>query len=233
MIMTIDGPVASGKSTVARAVARYCNCYYINSGLMFRVYAYLLVTDCALDPGQLESVSDERVNSCVDGYALEYLYRDGHEIITYCDRDLTPLLKNARVDQWASRASASPAIRKIMMVWERKLARNHDVIVDGRDTGSVIFPDAHVKVFLTASLDERMSRWQMDQKARGTILSDAQARAQIIERDERDRTRAFAPLRVPEGAITIDSTNVPIDEVVNKIVALCQNARSSKNGKIF
>lgn len=231
MIVTIDGPVASGKSTVARAVARQCNFYYINSGLMFRAYAYVLTVDCAVMPDDIERLTAARIAACVDICAFEYRYANEKESISYCDRDLTPHLKDRVVDQWASRISALPPVRELVLAWERKVARNYSVVLDGRDAGSVVFPNAEVKIFLTASLPVRVQRWLSDQRVRGNNVCEAEALAQIIERDERDRTREAAPLVVPAGALTVDSTALTTDEVVSRIVALCtQKLCAQKKG---
>jgi len=221
MIITIDGPVASGKSTVACLLAQHLGALYLNSGLLYRALAYFL-SEQGYTPEQMQHMTIEKVKQLVDVAKFSYVYDDGHASIRYDARDLTPLLKNAVIDQAASCLSTVPAVRAFVNDILRATAHGHTVVIDGRDAGSVIFPDATHKFFLTASPHVRAQRWQADQAQRGNQYTLQEALAEVNKRDERDSTRAVAPLSVPEGAVLVSTDTDSVLQVVAKLQAtLC------------
>ena len=226
MIITIDGPVASGKSSVARAVALEFNFFYINSGLLFRACAYILVHDRQIKFGQLSGLLHEQLVALIDFDQLDYFF-DGQEQIRYAGENITYDLRADAVARAASIASTNPLLRDLVLAFERTLAVGRDVVVDGRDAGSVVFPQAEVKIYLTASTDVRAKRWQIDQEKRGNKLSFEQARSEISERDMRDTSRSNAPLVIPVGAVVIDSSHKIIKQVVNEIELLVKAVNNS------
>lgn len=218
MIITIDGPTASGKSTLARHLAKELHYYYINSGLLFRSLAYLLLTKKNYSLAQIEFPKIDDISVFFTNNKFAYVFEQGKETVYFNGDDITLYLKTSEIDQAASLLSTNKEVRKIVMEWQREIAREHDVIVDGRDTGSVIFPNADYKFYLTATLDKRAHRWQKDQAARGNQYSIAQARQAIALRDERDMHREHDPLIIPAGAYLIDNTDLDEKQTVEAIL---------------
>lgn len=216
MIITIDGPVASGKSTVARLLAEKLNYLYINSGLFFRAIAYQLIKEgCTIE--QLSLVSEQELHEKIEPDEIFYSF-DGHsESVHYKSSNITPFLKHASMDQAASIIATNPAVRTVVLQLEHALAQKHNVVIDGRDTGSVVFPNAERKIFLTADLDTRTRRWLELQVKLGKTMPFDIAKEEIKTRDGRDRNRTIAPLTIPQNALIIDSSNLSIAQVVQKI----------------
>ncbi|HBR71095.1 TPA: (d)CMP kinase [Candidatus Dependentiae bacterium] len=223
MIITIDGPVASGKSTLARLIAEKRGFFYINSGILFRALAYVLTEKCLIPIEQLVTLNHDQILACLDISQLQYHYDHGKESVLYDGENLTWHLKTPEVDHMASLIGTNPDVREILMRIERQLAREHDVVIDGRDTGSVVFPEAELKIYLTASSEVRAKRWQHDQAAKGNKVSLSDALKEINSRDERDKTRLVAPLVKPEGAVLIDDSNKSVSETVSDIIDLFRN----------
>lgn len=199
MIITIDGPVASGKSTIARKLAQKLDFWYLNTGLMFRAVAYLLYTK-----NQTLGLTD-----------LTYTYspENGAQML-YKDSNITPFLKSPDMDQLASQVATQPKVRTLLLTYQQQLAQEHNVVAEGRDTGTVVFPQAEYKFFITASVEERAKRWQAFQHSQGKEYSFEESIAEVTKRDARDKERALAPLVVPEGAQVIDTTNMTIEQAV-------------------
>jgi len=219
MIITIDGPTASGKSTTARAIAQELGILYINSGLFYRVIAYVLIRQEKYTSQQLSHIQLEDIEHILSLDKLTYIFssQDGEHII-YLDDDITPLLKNGSIDQGASIVSTRGVVREEVNKVIRRLAHTQSIIIDGRDCGTVIFPHADYKFYLTAVLKTRASRWQADQVAKGNIYTIEQAVEQITQRDGRDSSREVAPLAIPEHAVVIDDTNISKEQVVKTIL---------------
>lgn len=215
MIITIDGPTASGKSSVARLLAQRLGYYYISSGLLFRGLAYALV-QIGYDQKKIEHPNDNDIRALSDRF--EYRYVAGAEHLLYNKEDITIFLRTEQISHYASLLALNLTVRNVLTVWQRKLAACHDCVVEGRDTGSVIFPDADIKFFLTASLDERARRWQKDRSKDGISIAFEQALHDVKNRDERDITRNVAPLCIPHGAIFIDDTALSKEAVVARML---------------
>lgn len=219
MVITIDGPVASGKSTMARLLAQELGFYYINSGLLFRAIAYLLVSRYDYTPEKIEHASGQELVALRVRHTIIYKYTTSARI--FIDGvDVTAFLKNALIDRAASLVSIHAFVRDNVLSMQHEIAREHDCVVEGRDAGTVVFPNAELHIFLTAPLAVRAARWRKDQAAKGMVASLEQAMAEITERDERDSSRACAPLRTPEGAVVIDAGMRTISEVLAELVAL-------------
>jgi cytidylate kinase len=195
MVVAIDGPAGAGKSTVARALAQALGFTYLDSGAMYRSVALAGPT---VDPASLHIAFDgDRV--LLDG------------------RDVTEAIRTPEISERASRVAASAAVRKAMVAMQRKLLADGDWVAEGRDIGTVVAPDAALKVFLTATPEERARRRAAEIGADpGTVLAE-----QAI-RDERDTTRADSPLRQAEDAVEVDTTGKDIDAVVEEIAALAR-----------
>jgi len=202
MVIAIDGPAAAGKSTVARAVARRLGWTYLDSGAMYRVVALLVLAFPEREPAAL--ARDARIDI-------------GGGRVLLDGRDVSGQLRAPEVSEAASLVAADPGVRKALMTKQRGLIGDGDWVAEGRDIGTVVAPDAALKIFLTAAAEERARR-------RAAELG-ADARAVLAEqalRDERDATRAHSPLRPAQGAVTLDTTDASVEEVVDHIVALAR-----------
>jgi cytidylate kinase len=219
MIITIDGPVASGKSTISRILADKLEYYYICSGLIYRAIAYLLVERYGYSPETLVSVRAEDLAECTNPKRLQYSYDAlSQERIFFNHEDITTYLKDKFIDTITSLVSVNKDVRKAVTVLQREIADNHNVVVDGRDVGSVVFPKAQLKFFVTASVAVRAERWRKDQERYNNHLVLDEAVKLITERDERDKNRAIAPLVVPDNAIIIDTSQLTIDQTIEKMM---------------
>jgi len=216
MIITIDGPAASGKSTTARLLAKYLGYYYINSGLLYRALGYLLLEHGGYSLETIANPSESDVARFLDPAHLVYTSDDQTNAhIYFDDKEITKLLKNERIDNASSTVSTNQVVRSYLLKFQRALAASHNVIVEGRDSGTVVFPQAQIKFFLTASLAVRAERWQMEAEQKGIKISIDDAQNQLAERDKRDTERAIAPLKIPENAIVVDNSLYTISETVD------------------
>jgi cytidylate kinase len=222
MVITIDGPVASGKSTMARLLAQQLGFYYINSGLLFRAIAYLLVTRYGYQAETLEYASGQELLALVSHHTITYIYRESAQILID-DVDVTAQLKSVAIDRAASLLSVHEAVRDKVLHMQQEVARDNDCVVEGRDAGTAVFPDAELHIFLTAPLEVRAARWQKDHAGKGMTVTLEQAMAEITERDERDSARVCAPLRIPQGAVVIDAGMRTISEILTELVSLVKS----------
>ena len=200
-IITIDGPVASGKSTAAQLLSQQLGYYYLYTGLLYRSVAYLQ-----------EHLGEDL--SCIP--KLSYSYANGKPRLCYAGSDITAHLSLESLSSHASKISTNPHVRAALLPIQHNVAKKFKIIADGRDCGSVVFPHAPFKFYLTASLDVRAQRLLQDKQR--NMANSAAARESIIARDKRDMEREVAPLRVPEGAITIDNSNMTIEETVQEML---------------
>ncbi len=222
MIITIDGPTASGKSTVAQILAKREGLMYLSSGWLYRAVAYVLVRDYGYDAQRLENPLQEDVVSCLDMKRLVYVYDIDRGGILYFDGvDITPFLKDYTVDRLVALLSPIPFVRVLISQAQRdRVLQVKNAIVEGRDTGSVVFPDADFSFFLTASLEVRAARWQKDQAKRGHAFSLQESMDAVHMRDTKDIERAHSPLIIPRNATVIDCSCMSADQVVEQMHAL-------------
>ncbi len=224
MIVTIDGPVASGKSTVSRLLAQKLGYYYLCSGLLYRALAYLLVHNYGYT---LETIADcfsEDIAQCFDEQRFSYHYDEkSRERIFFDNNDITPFLKDGFIDKVTSIVSVNSVVRDAVTLLQHTIASKYNVVTDGRDVGSVVFPHAEVKFFVTASVRVRAERWRKDQEKYGNHFSLDQAIALITDRDDRDRNRSIAPLIIPENAIVIDTSDLTIEQTVACMIQHVKN----------
>ena len=198
-VVAIDGPAGAGKSTVARAVAAELGFTYLDTGAMYRAVA-LAAADRAAEPASVASTLKIEPQG-------ERILLDG--------RDVTEEIRTPEVSEAASRAAADPAVRRAVVEQQRRLLDAGDWVAEGRDIGTVVAPDAEVKVFLTAEPVERARR-----RAAELGLDPARVLAEQTIRDERDRTREHSPLEPARGAVVLDSTHLTLAQVVQRIAAL-------------
>lgn len=214
--VAIDGPAGAGKSTIAKAVAGRMGYVYVDTGAMYRAMAL-----CFLQKGI--SASDEAaIASEVDNIAVTIKYLDGAQHVILNNEDVTGLIRTEEVGNMASATSVYAPVRSKLVALQQELAATTDVIMDGRDIGTVVLPNADVKIFLTASVDCRANRRYKELIEKGQTADLKQIATDIEDRDYRDSHRAISPLRQAEDAILLDSSDMTIEEVVEKIISYCK-----------
>lgn len=248
MIITIDGPTASGKSTVAQLLAKRLHCMHLNSGFLYRAVAYILIHWSRKNTKHLygaapldllkKAFCDEPIpftlsslKKIIQEEGLEYCFtHDAGAGIKIRAENITRLLKTPTIDQAASFVATFSVIRKLLLDFQRELADNHSLIADGRDCGTTIFPHADYKFFLTASLDARAERWYQgiqESKAGKKVMPNfnlVECKTQVAERDACDEERKVDPLKPADDAYIIDSTNMNKEEVLCAMLAIIGKA---------
>lgn len=226
MIITIDGPVASGKSIVARNLAKKLGFFYLNTGLLYRAIAYLLINKCTYKESQLRNPDPLDLDDYINPKRLIYDFEENYkEQILFDGQNITPFLKTSFIDKSASILSTSKEVRDLLLNIQRVVAQKFNIVAEGRDTGSVVFPEADIKLFLTASEKVRSERWRKYQESQGNIFSEKDARNIVSDRDKRDKEREVAPLVIPEGAIFIDNSKITIQETLTKIMGFIKKTK--------
>jgi len=225
MIITIDGPTASGKSTIARALAEKLHFYYLSSGILFRAVAYALLQN-GYTYDQFKSLTSKDIASYLHQLAYHYSAVQ-KEYILFDGNNITPFLKTSDIDRGASIIALNKHVRTLLVKLQRKIAQEHDIVIEGRDSGSVVFPRADIKFYVTASSAVRSRRWQHDQKNKGKKFTLKESASAIKERDMRDSSRKIAPLIIPKEAVRVNTTSRTLQEVV----ALMLNEIYKNNNK--
>ncbi|MCI9025444.1 MAG: (d)CMP kinase [Dorea sp.] len=214
--VAIDGPAGAGKSTIARLVAKEKGYIYVDTGAMYRGLAIHF-----LDQGIGADETERVIEACKDA-DVKIRYEDGIQQVYLNGTNITGRLRDEAVGQMTSKCSAIPEVREKLLDLQRELARTQDVIMDGRDIGTCVLPDADVKVYLTASVKTRAKRRYDELAAKGESCSLDEIERDIEERDERDMNRKTAPLRQAEDAVPVDSSDMTIEDVVRTIAGLCK-----------
>ena len=214
MNIAIDGPAGAGKSTIAKAVARELNSIYVDTGAMYRAMAlYMLKND--ISPDDTESI--EKACESAD---ISIVYKDGAQHVILNGEDVTGELRTEAVGNMASSVSVNGKVRKKLVSLQQKLAHSTSVVMDGRDIGTVVLPDADLKIYLTASVETRADRRYKELIEKGQQPDLDEIRRDIADRDYRDMNRENSPLRQAEDAVLIDSSDMTIPEVVDRILGL-------------
>jgi CMP/dCMP kinase len=213
LIVTIDGPSGSGKGTISRAVAHHAGWHLLDSGALYRLVA-LAGMQAGIAPDDVQGHA--RLAGAMD--AVFGIGRDGGELVTLGGRDVTAEIRSETAGQGASRVAAWPAVRTALLERQRAFAAPPGLVADGRDMGTVVFPQADLKIFLTASPEERAQRRYKQLKDKGSDVSLPALSREITERDLRDSTRAVAPLKPAPDARVIDSTGLSIETVVGLVL---------------
>lgn len=213
--VAIDGPAGAGKSTIAKLVAKEKGYVYVDTGAMYRGLAIHF-----LENG-IEAEEKEKIAEACKDADVTIRYEDGQQQVYLNGKNITAKLREEAVGNMASKSSAIPEVRAKLLELQWELARKEDVIMDGRDIGTCVLPDADVKVFLTASVETRAKRRYDELVEKGVACDLEEIARDIAERDERDSTREIAPLKQAEDAVLVDSSHMTIEEVVAAIVKLC------------
>ncbi|MBU8907223.1 (d)CMP kinase [Desertibacillus haloalkaliphilus] len=212
--VAIDGPAGAGKSTVAKLVAKNLSYIYIDTGAMYRALTY-----CALDR-DVDLEDESTLSDLLDKIDITLTASEGETNVLVNQKDVTNDIRTAEVTNAVSVVSSHKRVREEMVRRQQKLAQGGGTVLDGRDIGTHVLPDAEVKVFLTASVSERAKRRHQENLAKGYPSNLDQLMEEIKLRDERDSNREFAPLKKATDAVEIDSTSLTIDEVVDSILNL-------------
>ena len=220
--IAIDGPAGAGKSTVAQKVAKELSFVYVDTGAMYRAMALYL-----LRKGVNREEPDEIGEACQNA-EISIEYQNGEQIVLLDGENVNAHLRTEEVSAMASVSSAVPRVREKLLDLQRKLARTMSVVMDGRDIGTTILPDADVKIYLTASSLTRARRRYLEYQEKGEACDLAEIQKTIEERDQRDMTREISPLCQAGDAVLVDSSELTIDETVEKILSVYHSKVSEK-----
>ena len=210
--IAIDGPAGAGKSTIARKIAKKLGFIYVDTGAMYRAMAlYFLRNHINADHQEEIEASCQNVNITIE-------YRNNEQCVILNGENVNGLIRTEEVGKMASATSIYRSVRLKLVQLQQELAKKSNVVMDGRDIGTYVLPDADLKIYLTASAKTRAMRRWLELKDKGVQADIEEIEKDIIERDHRDMTREFAPLKQAEDAIYLDSSDLTIEEVVDKIM---------------
>ncbi|MDE7254096.1 MAG: (d)CMP kinase [Acetatifactor sp.] len=214
--IAVDGPAGAGKSTIARAVAKKLQIIYVDTGAMYRAMALFMLRQ-GVNPADGTAVSEK----CRDA-DITIAYEGEEQVVYLNGENVNPYLRTEEVGNMASSVSVQPAVREKLVELQRVLAAKEDCIMDGRDIGTCVLPDAQVKIYLTASSEVRAKRRYDELAAKGQECDLEKIKADIEDRDDRDMHREHSPLRQAADAVLVDSSDMTVDEVINRILELCR-----------
>ncbi len=216
--IAIDGPAGAGKSTIAKEIAKQLGFIYVDTGAMYRAMAlYLLRKEIPTDDSKKISTASQKAD-------ISIAYKDGLQQVLLDGENVTAFLRTEEVGNMASISSANPDVRKKLVELQQELANRENVVMDGRDIGTCVLPDADVKIYLTASVSCRAKRRYDELTAKGETCELSVIEADIAKRDHQDMTREHSPLRQAEDAVLLDSSDLTIQEVVERILALVKES---------
>lgn len=226
-VITIDGPAGSGKSTIAKMLSKKLELKYIDTGATYRTLT-LLAIENNIDLEDEKAILDIAKKSRIilesnPGNISDYT------VVKLNGRDITGDIRSSKVGAAVSIVSSLSAIRKYLVQFQREVAKSGASVIEGRDTGSVVFPNAILKIFLTADIDERVRRRYEQNKQKGQPVDRKKVKEEILKRDEIDSTRKDSPLIIPDDAVIIDGTKLTIDETFNKIEEIYYERIHNKN----
>ena len=211
--VAIDGPAGAGKSTIARKAAEDLGFVYVDTGAIYRTVA------CAVDAAGIDPTDAQAVEALLPSLEVQLSWtEDGLQHMLLNGEDVTGKIREPKISQLTSQLSAMPAVRDFLMDTQRQTARNHNVVMDGRDIGTVVLPCADVKIFLFASPEERARRRWIELKNAGKESSYEDVYAEMIQRDARDSGRSVAPLKPAEDAVMLDTSSLNLQESIDAVI---------------
>lgn len=214
--IAIDGPAGAGKSTIAKKVAKTKGFIYVDTGAMYRAMAYYLLTE-KVNPENAKEIEDK----CQEA-DITIQYVGGEQVVLLNGANVNGVLRTEEVGNMASTTSKNPKVRERLTQLQKELAAKNDVVMDGRDIGTCVLPNADVKIYLTASSAVRAKRRFDELTAKGESCDIKKIEEDIVKRDQQDMSREIAPLKQAEDAHLVDSSYMTIEEVVQKILSLCK-----------
>lgn len=212
--VAVDGPAGAGKSTIARRVAAALSYIYVDTGALYRTVAFSLLE------GGVDISDSAKVEEALPGISVDIRYVDGEQRMLLSGADVSGRIRTPEVSMAASTVSAQPAVRAFLLEMQRSLARSHNVVMDGRDIGTVVLPDAAVKIFLTAAAEERATRRWRELREKGELVEFEAVLADLEKRDYQDSHRAVAPLRPADDAVTVDTTGLSLEQSVEAVLSV-------------
>lgn len=220
-VITIDGPSGSGKGTISHLLAQELGWHFLDSGAIYRAAAWIAVATRT-------PIEEDSLLPLATNLALNFSVQSSEQLlrIFWRQQDITDDIRTEEIGQLASKLGGYPKVRQALLAYLQAFRRAPGLVADGRDMGSIVFPDAKLKIFLEASLEERAKRRYLQLKARGKHVSLNAVRAELEQRDRQDRQRPVAPLIVPKEAITIDTTHLSIQEVLQLIKSKLPQAQA-------
>jgi len=214
-VVAIDGPAGAGKSTVAQLAAKKLGYTYIDTGAMYRAVAWKTLQ-------QKQPVTDELILSVVPDILVDLQYTEGKTRVLVDGQDVTGEIRTPDINKIVSQVAKLGPVREKLVVLQRRMAERGAVLMDGRDIASHVLPNADVKIFLTASVEERARRRCKELREKGYDVNEAEIQRDIAARDKADSEREISPLVQTEDAVLLDTTNLSVDEVVEKILEMCR-----------
>lgn len=212
--IAIDGPAGAGKSTIAKKVAKELDFIYVDTGAMYRSMALYLIRK------QIKAAEVDKIITLLPGIHVTIAYENGEQHVYLNGEDVSALIRNEEVSQMTSSISTIPEVREKLLDLQRDLAKENNVLMDGRDIGTCVLPNAELKIYLTASTKVRAKRRYDEMVEKGMECNLGELEASIKERDYRDMNREVAPLKQAEDAVLLDTSDMNIEEVVNAIIRL-------------
>lgn len=219
MNIAVDGPAGAGKSTIAKRLAKKLGFIYVDTGAMYRAMAYYFLQH------NIDAKDENAIAAACPDVDVTITYENGEQQVLLNGENVNGVIRNEEVGNMASSTSVYPVVRKKLVELQRQLAKSADVIMDGRDIGTCVLPDAQVKIYLTASSATRAKRRYDELTEKGVSCDLAEIEKDIIDRDYRDMHRETSPLRQAEDAVLVDSSEMNIDEVVDAIYQVYSEAR--------
>ena len=219
LVVAIDGPAGAGKSTIAKSVSKKLGAIYVDTGAMYRAMALYMVRN------NIDKLDENAVSKAAENVDISIKFEDGVQVVILNGENVNGLIRTEEVGNAASKVSTYGAVRTKLVELQRKLAESTDVVMDGRDIGTVVLPGANPKIYLSASSAVRAKRRFLELQAKGEECDIQKIEEDIIARDYQDMNREISPLKKADDAIEIDSSNMTIDEVENCILDLCNKAR--------
>ncbi len=221
--IAIDGPAGAGKSTIARRAAKEIGFIYVDTGALYRAVGLYMINR------GINTADGEAVCPQLAGVKISLAFRNGEQHVMLCGRDVTNEIRTPEVSMAASNVSAIPAVREFLFALQQNIAKENNVVMDGRDIGTVVLPDAQLKIFLTASPEERAKRRYEEILQNGQKVDYNDVLSDLVTRDYNDSHRAVAPLKPAENAVLVDTTGNTLEQSVEQLISIIKKNVKQQN----